>query len=54
MRWLDGISGSMDVSLSTTPGDGDGHGGLACTESGTPLSDNCLSSDQQGMHVFRN
>ena len=33
MRWLDGISDSMDVSLSETPGVGDGQGGLACCDS---------------------
>ena len=33
MRWLDGITDLMDVSLSGTPGAGDGQGGLACCDS---------------------
>ena len=33
MIWLDGITDSMDVSLSELRGVGDGQGGLACCDS---------------------
>ena len=32
MRWLDGITDLMDVSLSEFPGVGDGQGGLVCCD----------------------
>ena len=33
MRWLDGITDLVDVSLSELPGVGDGQEGLACCDS---------------------
>ena len=33
MRWLDGITDSIDVEFELTPGVGDGQGGLDCCNS---------------------
>ena len=33
MRWLDGITDSMDMDFGSTPGAGDGQGGLVCYSS---------------------
>ena len=30
MRWSDGITGSLDMSLSKAPGDNEGQGSLVC------------------------
>ena len=33
MKWLDGITDSMELSLGELQGVGDGQGGLACCDS---------------------
>ena len=33
MRWLDGITDSMDTRFEQTPGEGEGQGSLVCCSS---------------------
>ena len=43
MRWLDAITGSMDVSFEQTPGDCEGQGNLVCAVHGAAKSQTQLS-----------
>ena len=36
MRWLDGITDSMDIKFEQTQGDGEGQGSLALQSMGSP------------------
>ena len=42
MKWLDGITDSMDMSLSKAPGDSEGQERLACTVHGVTEMDTTL------------
>ena len=44
MRWLDGMTDSVDVDLGQTPGDGEGQGSLACC---SPCEELDMASEQQ-------
>ena len=43
MRWLDGITDSMDVGFKHAPEDGKGQGSLPATVHGVAKSWTCLS-----------
>ena len=53
MRWLDGITDSMDVSLSELHWVGDGQAGLACSDSWVAKSRTWLS-DWTELQFFHN
>ena len=46
MRWLDGITDSMDKEFEQTPGDGEGQGSLACCRSWVAESDTTKQLNQ--------
>ena len=47
MSWLDGITDSMDMSLSEAPGAGEGQGGLACCRPRGRGESHTMSTEQQ-------
>ena len=50
MRWLDGITDSMDMRFEQTPGDGEGQGSLVCCSPwGLKESDTTEQLDNKNM-----
>ena len=54
MRWLDGITDSMDLEFEHTPGDGEGQGGLECCSPwGHKESDTTEQQNNSNKHQSR-
>ena len=55
MRWLDGITDSIDVEFEQAPGDSEGQGSLVCCNSRGPKESDMnegLNNNKLGKHRF--
>ena len=52
MRWLDGITDSMDMKLGQTPGNGEGQGSLLCCSPWDGEESDLVTEQQQQQQQF--